>query len=63
MLGGADFEPALRVLRQLTDGYASHAINDITAINDINLGPTSKTGHGFTRILRIKSKLVGISGP
>ena len=34
MLGGADAQLALGSFGQLPDGNASHAINDITAIND-----------------------------
>jgi hypothetical protein len=34
MLRRADFQLALGALRQLTNGNAGHAINDITAIND-----------------------------
>jgi hypothetical protein len=34
MLRRSDLQLALGALRQLTDGDAGHAINDITAIND-----------------------------
>jgi hypothetical protein len=36
MLRSPDLQLALGALRQLTDGNASHAINDSIAINDCN---------------------------